>query len=92
MLKPIALSQAHAETNSLKDSLAVLTDLLRFEKVAEGPGSITLRHPSSSWELILNDGGADAPRKARHHHYGVRVIKNDEIRAADHYLQAHAAE
>src|SRR5712692_7149509 len=63
-----------------------------FERVAEGPGSVTLSHPASGWLLVINDGGADAPRKPRHHHYGVRVINNVEVQAAYGHLRAHEQE
>lgn len=69
-----------------------MTDLLRFERVAKTADSATFRHPTSGWDVVLHDGGADAPKKERHHHYGVRVIKNDEVRAAYAYLKAHEDE
>src|SRR5437660_1381205 len=91
MLKPISLSQAHAETSSVGESLPVLTDLLGFQKVPDGSGPTVLRHPASEWELVLNER-ADAPPKAHHDHYGVRVATNDEIHAAHAYLTAHQDE
>lgn len=92
MIPSIALSHAHAETSSLNDSLAVLTEFLGFEKLAEKPGSTTLKHPSSAWLLVLNDGGSAAPKKEHHDHYGVRVAANDEIQAAYAHLLAHGEE
>lgn len=92
MLRPIALSHAHVETSSIPDSAAVMIDLLMFQRVARGEGSATFRHPASGWDVVLHDGGAAAPKKERHHHYGVRVIKNDEIKAAYEFLKAHEDE
>src|SRR5438094_2136871 len=66
MLKPIALSRAHAETSSVAESLPVLTDLLGFERVPDS-GPTLLRHPASEWELVLNER-AGAPLKAHHDH------------------------
>ncbi|HEY3118260.1 MAG TPA: VOC family protein [Chloroflexota bacterium] len=91
MLKPIALSRAHAETSSVAESLPVLTDLLGFERVPDGGSPMLLRHPASEWELVLNER-VGAPPKAHHDHYGVRVATNDEIRAAYAYLAAHQDE
>lgn len=76
----------------MSDSSAVMSDLLMFQSVAESPGAATFRHPASGWDVVLHDGGAGAPRKERHHHYGVRVIKNAEVRAAYEYLRAHEHE
>lgn len=92
MLQPVALSHAHAETSSIHDSIPVLTDLLGLQTVKEPHGAVALRHPSSSWLLVLNDGGRDAAPKAHHDHYGVRVATNQEIHAAYAYLTAHQDE
>jgi hypothetical protein len=80
------------ETSSIADSAAVMTDLLLLERVGGDGESATFRHPAGGWDLVLHDGGADAPKKERHHHYGVRVIQNDEVKAAYQYLKAHEGE
>jgi catechol 2,3-dioxygenase-like lactoylglutathione lyase family enzyme len=69
-----------------------MTDLLMFSRGPETSDQATFRHPASGWDVVLHDGGADAPKKERHHHYGVRVIKNDEVKAAYEYLKAHEDE
>ncbi len=92
MLRTTALSHAHVETSSLSESTAAMTDLLLFERLAQSSDSAVLHHAASGWDVVLHDGGPDAPRKARHHHYGVRVIKNDEVQAAYGYLKAHESE
>src|SRR5579862_1558797 len=90
MLKPIALSQAHAETHSVAESLPVLTDLLGFQPVANDD-KVVLRHPASEWQLVLNQDPGASPQPS-HHHFGVRVEKNDEVRAAYEYVTAHQEE
>ncbi len=92
MIRPLSLSEAHMECRSLADTVPVLTDLLAFEKVAQAPGSVTLRHPNTGWTFVVHEGGPDAPDKQRHNHYGVRVIGKEEINAAYAYLEAHRDE
>ncbi len=91
MMKPIALSEAHAETSSVAQSLPVLTDLLGFERLASASDPVVVRHPASEWRLVLNEH-PDAPPKAHHDHYGVRVATNQEIHRAHAYLAAHQDE
>lgn len=86
MIKPIALSATHMECRSLQESLPVLTDLLAFEKIAEGPGEATLKHPNTDWRLIVHESGTEAPAKQMHNHWGVRVMSNEEVDAAYEYL------
>ena len=52
MIKPIALSATHMECQSLKETVPVLTDLLAFEKLAEGPGEVKLKHPNTDLVII----------------------------------------
>jgi catechol 2,3-dioxygenase-like lactoylglutathione lyase family enzyme len=92
MLKPIALSATHMECRSLEESLPVLTDLLAFEKVAEGPHEATLKHPNTHWLLVVHEAGPDAPTKQMHNHWGVRVTTNAEVDKAYEYLTAHKEE
>lgn len=92
MLQPIALSKTHMECRSLKETIPVMADLLAFEKVAEGPGEATLKHPNTDWLITVHEGGADAPLKQMHNHYGVRVATKPEVDAAYEYLTAHKKE
>jgi len=92
IVQPVSLSGAHMETRSLEDTVLVLTDLLAFEHIGEGPDSITLKHPNTPWVMTVHDGGADASEKHSHNHYGVRVLTKEELTAAHAYLTAHAAE
>jgi catechol 2,3-dioxygenase-like lactoylglutathione lyase family enzyme len=89
MLQPIALASTHMECRYLRETIPVLTDLLAFEKVAEGPGQVTLKHPNTDWLLIVHEGGSDIPVKEMHNHWGVRVAATQEIDAAYEYLNAH---
>ncbi len=89
MIQPIALSATHMECRNLKDSMAVMTELLAFEKIAEKPGEATLKHPNSPWILVLHEAGADAPAKPMHNHWGVRVLTTEEVDRAYEYLSAH---
>jgi catechol-2,3-dioxygenase len=89
MIQPIALSATHMECRNLRDSLAVMTELLAFEKITERTGEATLKHPNSPWILVLHDAGPDAPAKPMHNHWGVRVQTTDEVDRAYEYLNAH---
>ena len=92
MIKPIALSTTHMECRNLRESMAVMTDLLAFEKISEKPGEATLKHPNSPWQLVLHEAGPDAPAKPMHNHWGVRVMTTEEVDRAYEYLTAHKAE
>ncbi|MGH7793828.1 MAG: VOC family protein [Candidatus Binatia bacterium] len=92
MIKPIALSKTHMECRSLRDSMAVMTDLLAFEKVSEKAGEATLKHPNSPWVLVLHEAGPEAPAKPMHNHWGVRVQTTGEVDKAYEYLTAHKAQ
>ena len=82
MIKPIALSATHMECQNLKETVPVLTDLLAFEKLAENPGEVKLKHPNTDWVLYVHETGGDAPAKQMHNHWGVRVATTGEVDAA----------
>jgi catechol 2,3-dioxygenase-like lactoylglutathione lyase family enzyme len=92
MIKPITLFSTHMECRNLRESMAVMTDLLAFEKISEKPGEATFKHPNTDWRLVLHDAGADAPAKQMHNHWGVRVSTAEEVDRAYAYLRAHKAE
>jgi catechol 2,3-dioxygenase-like lactoylglutathione lyase family enzyme len=92
MVKPSALSATHMECRNLKESMAVMIDLLAFEKISEKPVEATLKHPNSHWLLVLHDAGPDAPAKPMHNHWGVRVVTSDEVDKSYEYLTAHKNE
>lgn len=89
MIKPLALSTTHMECRNLQDSMAVMIDLLAFEKLSEKPGEATLKHPNSPWVLALHEAGPEAPAKPMHNHWGVRVQTTAEVDKAYEYLTAH---
>ena len=89
MIKPKALSATHMECRDLKETIPVLTDLLAFEKISEGSGEATLKHPNTDWLLVVHEAGREAPAKQMHNHWGVRVATNQEVDAAYEYLAAH---
>jgi len=91
MIKTVGLSATHMECRNLRESMAVMTDLLAFEKISERPGEATLKHPNTHWLLVLHDGGPDAPAKPMHNHWGVRVRTSGEVDRAYEYLSAHKA-
>jgi len=92
MLRSIGLTHTHMECRSLKETLPVMTDLLAFQKIAERPGEATLKHPNTDWILIIHEAGPNAPAKQMHNHWGVRVMKTEEVDAAYEYLTARKAE
>lgn len=92
MLRPIALANTHMECRYLKETVPALTDLLAFEKVAERPGEVTLKHPNTDWQLVVHEAGDDAAVKQMHNHWGVRVMAKGEVDAAYEYLTAHKEE
>jgi len=89
MIKPIALSATHMECQNLKETVPVLTDLLAFEKLAEGPGEVKLKHPNTTWLLYVHETGGEAATKQMHNHWGVRVATTGEVDAAYEYLKSH---
>src|ERR1043165_9406502 len=80
-MRPIGLTETHMECRYLKDSVPVATDLLAFEKIGEGPGEVTLKHPNTDWLLTIHEAGPDAPAKQMHNHWGVRVETTAEVDA-----------
>ncbi len=91
-VQPTALSGAHMEARDLQDTVAVLADLLAFERVKEEPDAIVLKHPNTPWIMRVHEGGAAVRQKHAGNHYGVRVITKDEIDAAYSYLNSQASE
>lgn len=89
MIQPTALARTHMECRDIRESLAVMTELLAFEKLSEANGEATLKHPNSPWVLVLHDAGPDAPAKPMHNHWGVRVATKQEVDQAYEYLTAH---
>ena len=91
MLKTSALAQTHMETRSLKESVPVLTDILALEQVSSDESTVALRHPNTDWLFVVHEDPS-APEKQRHNHWGVRVLRNEEIDAANQYLWSHQDE
>jgi catechol 2,3-dioxygenase-like lactoylglutathione lyase family enzyme len=92
MIKPFTLSATHMECRNLGESMAVMTDLLAFEKISVNAGEATLKHPNTDWRLVLHEAGPDAPAKQMHNHWGVRVMTAGEVDRAYDYLTAHKAQ
>lgn len=88
MLKPIGLSHGHYECRRLDQTLPVLTELCAMKVVERRNGEAILQHPNTAWNLVVHEGGPDAPEKPHNNHYGFRVAKADEIDAAWSYLEA----
>jgi len=86
MLQPISFSHTHMESSALEESVVTLTDLFGFQRIASSDGSVTLKHPNTQWLLVVHDGGPDAPPKEFQHHWGVRGLRNDEVKASYQYL------
>jgi catechol 2,3-dioxygenase-like lactoylglutathione lyase family enzyme len=92
MINTTGLAATHMECRNLQESLAVMIELLAFEKISEKRGEATLKHPNTHWLLVLHEVGADAPAKPMHNHWGVRVVSPEEVDRAYDYLVAHKAE
>src|SRR5438105_11313875 len=88
MLKPIGLTHGHYECRKLEETLPVLTELCAMKVVERGDGEAILRHPNTAWNLVVHEGGKDAPDKPHNNHYGFRVASLEEIDAAWTYLDA----
>ena len=91
MIHTTGLAATHMECRDLSESLAVMTDLLAFEKISEKAGEATLKHPNTHWLLVLHEV-PDAPAKPMHNHWGVRVVNPEEVDRAYDYLVAHKAQ
>jgi catechol 2,3-dioxygenase-like lactoylglutathione lyase family enzyme len=89
VLKTVGLTQGHYECRSLDETLPVFTDLLAMKVINRGPAEAVVRHPNTAWELVVHEGGPDAPDKPHNNHYGVRVARAGEIEAAFRYLDEH---
>ena len=88
MLNPIGLTHGHYECRALDETLPIFTDLLAMQVLERGKGQAVVRHPNTSWRLVVHEGGPDAPDKPHNNHYGVRVAREEEIDAAHAYLVA----
>ena len=88
MLKPIALSHGHYECRRLDETLPVLTELCAMKIVSRREGEAILQHPNTQWNLVVHEGGPDAPEKPHNNHYGFRVATEGEVDAAHVYLEA----
>ena len=91
MINTTGLAATHMECRNLNESLAVIRELLAFEKISEQPGEATLKHPNTHWLLVLHEA-PDAPAKPMHNHWGVRVVNPEEVDRAYDYLLAHKAQ
>src|SRR6266436_2702075 len=91
MLNPIGLTHGHYECRALDETLPIFTDLLAMQVLERGKGHAVVRHPNTSWRLVVHEGGPDAPDKPHNNHYGVRVARPAEVDAAHEYLEANKA-
>jgi len=92
MIKPIGLTHGHYECRSFKETIPVLEQILAFEKIREADRNIVMKHPNTSWLLVVHEGGPNAPDKPRWNHYGVRVATNREVDNAREFLLAKQSE
>lgn len=91
MLKPSGLTHGHYECRSLDQTLPVLTELCAMQVLERRDGEAVLRHPNTPWNLVVHEGGPDAPDKPHNNHYGFRVASEKEIDAAWSHLEANKA-
>jgi catechol 2,3-dioxygenase-like lactoylglutathione lyase family enzyme len=89
MIKPAGLIAGHYECRALDETLPVLTDLLAMQVVERRSDQARLKHPNTAWQLIVHEGGADAPEKTFDNHYGFRVASHVDVDAAWQYIDAH---
>jgi len=89
MLKTTGLIAGHYECRSLAETLPVFTDLLAMEIVEKKSAAAILKHPNTDWQLIVHEGGPNAPEKGFDNHYGFRVSSHEEVEAAWQYIEAH---
>ena len=88
MLNPTGLIAGHYECRSLDETLPVFTDLLAMDVVQRKSGEATVKHPNTDWNLIVHEGGPNAPEKTFDNHYGFRVASHQEVEAAWKYIEA----
>lgn len=88
MLKPVGLTHGHYECRALDETLPVLTDLLAMQVVERSAGCAVLRHPNTAWQIVVHEGGPDAPDKPHNNHYGFRVANPEEVDTAFAYIAA----
>ena len=88
MLKTTGLIAGHYQCRSLEETLPVFTDLLAMKVIERQPGEATVKHPNTDWQLIIHEGGANAPEKGFDNHYGFRVANHQEVEAAWKYIEA----
>jgi len=89
MLNPVGLTQGHYECRSLDQTVPVFTELLAMQVLERRAGQAIVQHPNTSWQLVVHEGGPDAPDKPHNNHYGVRVARAGEVEAAFRYLDEH---
>src|SRR5205823_14423399 len=87
----IGFTHGHYECRALDETLPIFTDLLAMQVLERGKGQAVVRHPNTSWRLVVHEGGPDAPDKPHNNHYGVRVARPAEVDAAHEYLEANKA-
>jgi len=62
MLNPIGLTHGHYECRALDETLPIFTDLLAMQVLERASGQAVVRHPNTSWRLVVHEGGpGDAP-------------------------------
>ena len=57
MLNPIGLTHGHYECRALDETLPIFTDLLAMQVLERGKGQAVVRHPNTSWRLVVHEGG-----------------------------------
>jgi len=88
MLKPVGLTHGHYECRALDETLPVLTGPLAMQVVERYDGCAVLQHPNTAWQLVVHEGGPDAPDKPHNNHYGFRVANPEEVEAAFAWIDA----
>jgi len=86
LIRPTGLIYGHSECRYLDESLPVLTAVLALDLIERHDDQAILKHPNTSWKLILHEGGAEVKDKPERNHYGVRVSNNQEVDNAYQYL------
>ncbi len=91
MLKPIGLTEGHYECRLLDETLPIFTDLLAAEIVERKDKHAVIKHPNTTWRLVIHEGGPNAGNKPHSNHYGFRVANSKEIPNAHAYISEHKA-